>query len=127
MKLITVDGVNYNVYDTKITRDFQILDGENAGRLMNGKMERDIIGTYYNYTWEIEADDLEIYDSLYEVLSAPVDSHTITVPYGKSETITFEAYVSSGKDELGVNYEGNNYWKGLSIQFIAMEPKRRPS
>lgn len=127
MKLIKVDGVEYNVYDSKITRDFQILDGENAGRLMNGKMERDIIGTYYNYTWEIEADDLEIYDSLYEVLSAPVDSHTIQVPYGKNGTKTFEAYVSSGKDELNTNYKGNNYWGGLSIQFIAMEPNRRPS
>ena len=40
MKLIKINGVAYDVYDTKLTRSFQVLDGENVGRLMNGKMEK---------------------------------------------------------------------------------------
>ena len=127
MKLIKVDGVAYEVFDTKITRGFQILDGENVGRLMNGSMQRDVIGTYYNYTWELSPSDYEEYDELYEVLSAPVDSHLITVPYGRNSTKTYEAYVTSGQDELIHTEDGDNYWDGLSIQFIAMNPSRRPS
>lgn len=126
MKLIKIDNVEYNVYDSKITRSFQVLDGENAGRLMNGKMERDIIGTYYNYTWELDADNEEVYDSLYEVLSAPVDSHIIEVPYGRNQRKVFEAYVTSGQDELYYSDGTNYHWTGLSIQFIAMEPNRVP-
>ena len=127
MKLIEIDGVKYDVYDTKITRGFQILDGENVGRLMNGKMERDVIGTYYNYTWELSPADYEDYDELYEVLSAPVDYHIITVPYGRDSTKTFQAYVTSGQDELIHVGNNRNYWEGLSVQFIAINPARRPS
>ena len=128
MKLIEVDGKRYEVYDTKITRGFQILDGDNTGRLMNGSMGRDVIGTYYNYTWELSPSDYEEYDELYEILSAPTDYHIITVPYGRNSTKTYQAYVTSGQDELvRVDDEGNNYWEGLSIQFVATNPARRPS
>lgn len=127
MKLIEIDGVKYDVFDTKITRGFQILDGENVGRLMNGSMQRDVIGTYYNYTWEISPSSYTDYDALYEVLSAPVDSHIITVPYGRNSTKTYEAYVTAGQDELIHSEDGDNYWDGLSIQFVAMNPARRPS
>jgi hypothetical protein len=95
---------------------------------MNGNMVRDVIGTYYNYTWELTPADYEDYDTLYELLSAPVDSHIITVPYGRNSTKTFQAYVTSGQDELiHTDENGDNYWDGLSIQFVAMNPARRPS
>lgn len=127
MELIKINGVAYEVYDTKITRSFQVLDGENVGRLMNGKMERDIIGTYYNYTWELSPKDYQQYDELYELLSAPVDSHLIEVPYGRNQRKVYEAYVTSGQDELVYSEDGNYYWEGLSIQFVAMNPSRIPA
>lgn len=126
MKLIKINGVAYEVYDTKITRSFQVLDGENVGRLMNGKMERDVIGTYYNYTWELSPKDYEQYDELYEILSSPSDSHLIEVPYGRNGRKTFEAYVTAGQDELISADNGEYYWEGLSIQFVAMNPARIP-
>lgn len=126
MKLIKINGVEYDVYDTKLTRSFQILDGENVGRLMNGKMERDIIGTYYNYTWEIAPKNYEQYDELYELLSAPKDSYMIEVPYGRNGRKVFEAYVTSGQDELLSEYDGQYYWSGMTIQFTAMNPERVP-
>lgn len=126
MKLIKINGVAYEVYDTKITRSFQVLDGENVGRLMNGKMERDVIGTYYNYTWELSPKDYKQYDELYELLSSPADSHIIEVPYGRNGRKTFEAYVTSGQDELVYADDGSYYWEGLSIQFVAMNPARTP-
>lgn len=126
--VLTVDGVEYpNIHLTSIKRSFSVLDGENAGRVMTGKMERDIIGTYYNYSTEVDADGAsrEEYDRFYEMISAPVDSHIIVVPFAQG-TMTFEAYVSNGDDNLLTAYDGENEWSGLSFNFIAMEPQRTP-
>lgn len=124
--VLTIDSQTFpHIHFTSIKRNFEVLDGENAGRLMSGEMERDIIGTYYNYTAEIEADDNypAEYDSFYEIISAPDPSHTITVPYGQT-TLTFTAYVTQGSDELLYMVNGNR-WGNLSFNFIAMSPQRR--
>ena len=65
------------------------------------------------------------YDALYETLTAPVDYHTITVPYGQ-ETKTFRAYVSNASDVLRRMTDKVNLWGELTIKFTAMEPNRRP-
>lgn len=125
---IVMDGIEYpNIHVVSLKRSFQVLDGENAGRVMTGEMDRDIIGTYYNYACEIDASgaDREEYDSFYEAISAPVDSHEITAPYGQG-SINFRAYVTNGEDNLIAMYEENE-WSGLSFNFIAMEPQRRPA
>ena len=87
-------------------------------------MQRDIIGTFYNYTVQLDTNMLSEseYDELYEVLSAPVDYHQITVPYGQN-ALTFDAYVTSGDDTLNMA-RSSKRWSGLSINFIAMEPQR---
>lgn len=126
---ITVDGISYNVTIPVggLRRSFQVLDGENAGRTLSGKMFRDIIGTFYNYELQLEPvkQQLVQYDALYQVLSDPTkDSHTIILPYGQ-ETLTFNAYVTSGQDALSRISGGKNYWNGLTLQFIAMEPQRK--
>jgi len=125
--VFSVDGVAYpKVNVLSLKRSFQVLDGENAGRMMDGTMQRDIIGTYYNYSMVITSDfsDVEEYDALYEVLTAPSDSHAIVVPYGKG-TLSFQAYVTNGEDELTHMFEGLNRWDSLTFNFIAMEPQRR--
>lgn len=123
----TVDGRTYNVYVPAggLKRSFQVLDGPNAGRLLSGDMERDIIGTYYNYTLNIETRMMSLteYDELYEVLSAPENWHDIVVPYGQT-TMAFRAYVTDGEDSLTRIAGGKNYWKGLSVKFVAKAPQR---
>lgn len=123
----TVDGREYNVLVPagSLKRSFQVLDGPNAGRLLSGDMERDIIGTYYNYTLQIDTrkTSLAEYDELYEVLSAPEDFHIITMPYGQS-TLSFTAYVTDGEDALTRTAGGKNYWTGLTIKFVAKAPQR---
>lgn len=124
---IIMDGVQYpNIHIVSLKRSFQVLDGENAGRVMTGEMDRDIIGTYYNYACEIDASsaDRAEYDNFYDIISAPVNSHEITVPYGQ-KTITFQAYVTNGEDNLAAMYDENE-WGELSFNFIAMAPYRRP-
>lgn len=123
---ITLDGVTYStLHVTKMTRNFSVLDGPNAGRMMDGAMTRDIIGTFYNYSVEIDPDaaSRSDYDSFYEAISAPVDSHTLVVPYAQT-TLTFQAYVTNGKDELTVMEPAANRWEDLSFNFIAMAPQR---
>ena len=130
MSCFKVDGIEFTkaIVD-KPKRSFQILDGENAGRqILTAKMERDVLGTFYNYSMNIDSRFMskEEYDILYELLSSPVDSHTIEVPYAQ-DTLVFEAYVTNGTDELiGIRNSANN-WANLSINFIAMEPQRRPA
>ena len=126
---LTIDGTAYpHIHFLSIKRNFQILDGEAAGRLMTGEMERDIIGTFYNYSVEVDADDAspEEYDAFYEAISAPEDSHEIVVPYGQT-TLVFQAYVAQGADELAYMMDDQNRWGGLSFNFISMSPQRRPT
>lgn len=122
---ITVDNVQYDVLVSGLSRSFQVLDGDNAGRTLSGRMVRDVIGTYYNYEMQIRpiVGKYSDYDDLYQVLSAPVDSHSVVLPYGQS-TLSFEAYVTSGQDSLIRKKTSETYWNGLSVQFIAMEPQR---
>lgn len=126
--IVTIDGKGFNVLipENGITRSFEIADSENAGRLRSGAMLRDIIGTYYNYTIVFDTNQLSEseYDELYEVVSAPVDSHTIVVPYGQT-ILTFEAYVTSGQDVLK-KIGKSKRWTGLSLNFIAMKPQKTP-
>lgn len=125
--VLTLDGVEYpNLHIVSLKRSFSVLDGDNAGRVMTGAMVRDIIGTYYNYSLEIDpvGTDPGEYDAFYESISAPVDSHALVVPYAQG-TLEFEAYVSNGEDSL-VSMYGFNEWGNLTFNFIAMQPKRTP-
>lgn len=122
---ITIDGRLYNLHVKSCKRSFQVLDGSNAERAQAGNMIRDIIGTYYNYTMVVEADEnqKEEYDEFYQVISAPVASHVIVVPYAQG-TLVFDAYVTAGDDNVDIITDTSTRWSGLSLQFIAMEPQR---
>lgn len=127
--VFSIDGVGYpTILVESLKRKFSVLDGENAGRVKTGEMQRDIIGTYYNYSLELDTSEASLaeYDRLYEVLSSPQDKHSITVPYGQT-SITFDAYISNGEDELFSMESSRNLWGELSINFIAIAPKRRPA
>lgn len=126
---IKVDGVAYpKLHVTSLKRSFSVMDGPNAGRVMNYDMVRDVGGTFYNYSLSFDPDlsDREEYDTFYEVISAPVDSHMIEVPYGQG-VMAFKAYVSNGEDELLTLYDAAGNWGNLSINFVAMSPQRRPA
>jgi len=129
LSVFKIDRVEYpSVYVTKLTRSFNILDGENAGRVKIGDMVRDVIGTYYNYSMELDTSEASLaeYDALYEVLSSPDDYHTVVVPYGQT-TLEFKAYITNGDDELLSMENKRNLWGKLKVNFIAMQPQRRPS
>ncbi|WP_143322569.1 hypothetical protein [Clostridium sp. HBUAS56010] len=128
--LITIDGVDLRLWVTGIKRNFAVTDSEHSGRVKSNEMYRDVIGTFYNYTLTAEPDSNHRgdYDTFYEVITSPVPFHTLVFPYGQT-TLEFLAYVTSGEDEVKIDTNGDkqvNRWSGLSVQFIAKAPQRRP-
>lgn len=126
MDVFKIDGKTYNVEVLSIKRKFSVLDSDKSSRSIAGDMRRSIIGTYYNYTIQINADSLnrEEYDELYEILSAPKERHTVVLPYGQT-TISQKMYVTGGEDNLIIDDAGN-VWSGMSIDFVAMSARRKP-
>lgn len=125
--MIVVDGLEYDVrikYNS-LVRSFSLIEGPNKGTTLSYKTLRDVKGTGYSYEMQIEPNPNkpDDYDALYEVLSQPVDSHEITVPYGQS-TITFDAYVTGGQDTFKGHVGGYNRWTGMKVQFIYIQPQR---
>lgn len=128
--VFTIDGVDLRLWVTGLERNFAVTDTEHSGRVQNYEMYRDVAGTFYNYTLTAEPDPKyrEDYDTFYDIITAPENFHVITVPFAQ-RTLEFKAYVTSGKDEVKPIMEGDkqvNRWSGLSIQFIAKAPQRRP-
>lgn len=125
--MITIDGKKYNVLIKKdsLKRSFEIAEGPGSLEYLDGDSDPDIIGTYYNYSLEIDARmaSPEEYDSLFEVISAPVAYHTVSFPYGQS-TLTFKARITGGEDVFLYKMGGKQYWGGLSLQFSAKQPQR---
>jgi hypothetical protein len=129
--IVTIDGVDLRLWEMEIKRGFAVTDSELSGRLKNSEMFRDIVGTFYNYTLGVEPhpDYREDYDTFYDIISAPVKFHTVKFPYGLHGTIEYVAYVTTGEDSDKPIENGeivDNRWSGLSVQFIAKEPQRRP-
>jgi len=122
--VFTIDGMDFRVFVISLERSFAVTDNENSGRVQSARMYRDIVGTFYNYKMEIEphknyrAD----YDSFYQIITSPTESHRLIFPYGQT-TLEFEAYVTNGTDNLKKRIE--NEWSGLTVNFVAMEPQRR--
>ncbi len=128
--VFTIDGVELRLWVTSLKRKFEVLDTQNSGRVQSFRMYRDIGGTFYNYTMEIIPDksNRADYDIFYEIISAPKESHRMTFPYAQ-KTLTFDAYVTNGEDSLRIEKSpgGNiNKWSGLTVNFIATGPQRRP-
>lgn len=124
---ITLDGRTYDVrivYNT-LVRAFELAEGENAGAMLSGRYERDLIGTGYSYQLAVEPNPLNRadYDAFYEAITAPTPTHTVVMPYGQT-TITFTARVASGQDVFGGTVGGKKLWRGLTVDFIANAPQR---
>lgn len=113
---VIMDGVSYrlNVRYETLGRSFRLEEGQNAGTMLSGDYTRDLMGTYYDYSMEVEPDPRfpADYDAFYEAISAPVSSHSLTLPYGQS-TITFDAMVSEGTDLYRGKVANRTRWGGL--------------
>lgn len=122
--MITIDETSYEVGIVKITRKAS-QKIENIGTTMDLRKHYDIKGTYYDYEVQLATQKMNVsdYDSLYEVLTTPQESHLVTMPYGQT-TITFEARVSVASDTLIKSFNTFKKWGSLKVTFEALTPQK---
>ena len=131
MGYIKLNGRSFDadVAISKYNRNFNVLDGENAGRAMTGRMIRDIIGTYLGHKITVfrrgnnYAGLDEFWDYLY--LHSVDDSVLLAAADGQT-SISYEAYYTSATQDLEKVENGANYWGEIEVNFIPMEAQVRP-
>lgn len=104
---------------------FEILEGENSGQALDGSLIRDILGTRDIYTMEIEPqrECFQDFDELYELLSKPVPSHRVRLPYSQTY-IEFDAAIYTGRRQWYGTTAGKNEWKHMTVTFNPISPQR---
>lgn len=126
---ITLDGQNYpHIHVVELKRRFVVTDTDLTERVQNGEINRDVLGTFYNYSAVIDSDDAfpAEYDAFYDVISSTDESHDLVVPFAQT-TLAFKAYVTNGEDDLLAMMERQNRWGNLTFNFVACAPQRRPT
>ena len=121
-KYLQIDTVEYPVAIVQLQRKGDVLDLA-ANRTEDGVLHREVIGTYYNYTINIIAPtDPALYEALWWVLTAPVASHLVQLPY---QPEPFEGYFGSVKDDIKlIDPSGKFIGKGISCNLVATRPAR---
>ena len=124
-QVVTIDGTSFDVGVEYIKRQARIEDGPNAGNSKRGDWIRDVYGPFYDYILAFDPSSglpREDYDTMYGILTAPVEFHTLVVPYGQS-TLSFEAGITGAEDNVILMDDGT-VWGNLSITFRAKSPQR---
>lgn len=119
--MIEIDGIKYDVPVTGIKRTADFLD-KFATRTESGDLQRELIGVYFNYQLQFGSTiDTEEYAKLWNKLTEAEEFHTVTVP-DESGDYTFTAYFAGVGDELRKKTAAKNYWRNLTVNFIAKSP-----
>ena len=131
MSYIKLNGIEFDadVAISAYNRNFSVLDGENVGRVLSGRMVRDIIGTYIGHKVTVfrRGDNHRGLDDFWDYLVAHSvdDSVMLEVADGQT-TISYEAYYTSGTQDLEAVSDGVNYWGQIEVNFIPMEASVKP-
>lgn len=131
MSYIKLNGIEFDaeVAIAAYNRNFKVLDGENAGRVMAGRMVRDIIGTYVGHKITVfrRGDNYEGLDRFWDYLvEHSVDDSVMLEAADGQKTISYEAYYTSGSQDIEKVVNGVNYWGNIEINFIPMEAQVMP-
>ena len=123
-QVVTIDGASFDVGVEYIKRQARIEDGPNAGNSKRGDWIRDVYGTYYDYILAFDTSaglSRADYDTLYSILTAPVEFHSLVVPYGQS-TLSFTAGITGAEDNVILMDDGTG-WGNLSSTVRAKKPQ----
>lgn len=131
MSYIRLNGVEFDaeVAISAYNRNFNVLDGENAGRVMTGRMVRDVIGTYIGHKLTVfrRGDNYAGLDRFWDYLVAhSVDNSVMLEAADGQNTISYEAYYTSASQDMERVDDGVNYWGEIEINFIPMNAQVRP-
>jgi len=119
---LIIDGTTYDIPVISVKRKADFLD-KFAERTVDGKLHRELIGRYFNYQMKLGASlNTTEYAALWAKLTEAVEFHTVTVPDESATPYTYTAYFSNVGDELRKTKSGTNYWRDLTVNFIAKDP-----
>ncbi len=131
MSYIKINGVSFdvNVAISAYSRNFNVLDGENAGRTLSGRMVRDVIGTYigHNVTVFRKGDNYQGLDAFWDYLiQHSTDDSVLLEAADGQKTISYQAYYTSGTQDIEKVENGINYWGEVQVNFIPIDAQYRP-
>ena len=126
--------LNGKVFDadvaiSKYNRYFNVLDGENAGRVMTGRMVRDVIGSYLGHKITVfrRGDNYAGLDEFWVYLfQHSVDDSVMLEAADGQTTISYEAYYTSASQDIEKAEDGVNYWGEIEVNFIPMDAQVKP-
>ena len=128
--LCRINGIDFDVTVaiSELEETFNVLDGENAGRVLSGGMQRDIIGTYIGHKVTFfSAKNQKDFDALWDYLVAHSVDDSVTVELADGQgSIRYEAYYTSGSRKLYKRENNVNYWDEIQVSFVSMDAQRKP-
>ena len=129
---IKINGILFDadVAISKYNRNFNVLDGDNAGRVMTGRMVRDVIGTYIGHKVTVfrRGDNWQGLDAFWDYLVAhSVDGSVLLEAADGQTTLSYEAYYTSASQDLEKEDGGVNYLGEVTVNFIPMDAQVKPS
>lgn len=131
MSYIKLNGVEFDakVAISTYNRNFNVLDGDNAGRVMSGRMVRDIIGTYIGHKITVfrRGENQAGLDEFWDYLVAHSADESVQLEAADGQTVlSYEAYYTSASQDLEKVEAGVNYWGEIQVNFIPMEAQIAP-
>lgn len=131
MNYIKINGIVFDadVAISKYNRNFNVLDGPNAGRVMTGRMVRDVIGTYLGHKVTVfrRGNNYKGLDDFWDYLyQHSVDESVQLEAADGQTTISYEAYYTSATQDLEKAEGGTNFWGEIEVNFIPMDAQVRP-
>ena len=123
--MIIIDGIEWS-YPCDITRVSEIKPSDISGMLLDGSWFNDVVGTYLQYTIKlvVPLDARDEYSTIYEAITAPVDAHTLVLPYNQG-TVSITGRVESINDVYVRLANGGIYWRGISFTVISSAPTKQ--
>lgn len=126
-----MNGIEFDadVAISAYTRNFNVLDGDNAGRVMTGRMVRDIIGTYIGHQMTVfrRGDNYQGLDEFWDYLvEHSVDDSVMLEAADGQTTISYEAYYTTATQNIERVDGTTNYWGEIQITFTPMEAQVTP-
>ena len=126
MNYIKLNGVEFDadVAISTYNRNFNVLDGPNAGRVVTGRMIRDVIGTYLGHKITVfrRGDDYAGLDEFWEYLyQHSIDDSVLLEAADGQKTISYQAYYTSASQDIEKVEKGVNFWGEIEVNFIPID------
>ena len=126
MNYIKLNGVEFDadVAISAYNRNFNVLDGPNAGRVLTGRMIRDVIGTYLGHKITVfrRGDDYAGLDEFWEYLyQHSIDDSVLLEAADGQKTISYQAYYTSASQDIEKVEKGVNFWCEIEVNFIPID------